>query len=319
MPMNQIIFEIRTYKSAMKFLADLSPNADMWNTHPETWIFRGQRDAEWGLVPSAFRPNSWEQFRAIAGPTENWRNNHTRLIFETTTVRFFAQAADREGLLVPGFDESWLNDDALRQKLIGDIKNVFSRKQKFPPSPWRSLFGMAQHYGIPTRLLDWSESAKIAAYFAAVDAAELLANPLIGDGGFIAVWALNTNGLRAKFYNPELEERIVLVHAPWSSNPNLRAQKGLFTLHEQTLIQDDPPDFEPLEKVIQRVFTDDITKLNSPMLYCLRLSIKESDLLLSLLSNEGINAASIFPGYFGVAQSIREMRLHRKPANISST
>ena len=319
MPINQKVFETKTYNSAIKLLADLSPNTDMWNTNSETWIFRGQRDAEWRLVPSAFRPSSWEQFRAITGGTENWKNNHTHLLFETTTVRFFAQAADRQGLLVPGFDELWLNIDTLMQKLIGDINNVFSGKQKFPPSPWRSLFGMAQHYGIPTRLLDWSESAKIAAYFAAVDAADMLASHLFDDRGFIAVWALNTNGLTAKFHNPEAGERIVLVRAPWSSNPNLRAQKGLFTLHEQTLMQDAPPDFEPLEKVIQRIFTDDISKLNSPMLYRLRLDIKESDHLLSLLHNEGIDAASIFPGYAGVTQSIREMRLHRKPANTSST
>lgn len=36
----------------------------------------------------------------------------------------------------------------------------------YPQTDWEHLFAM-QHYGVPTRLLDWSESALMAAYFAA--------------------------------------------------------------------------------------------------------------------------------------------------------
>ena len=44
---------------------------------------------------------------------------------------------------------------------------------------------LAQHYGLPTRLLDWSESPLVAVYFAAVE------HP--GDDG--CVWALSPTGL----------------------------------------------------------------------------------------------------------------------------
>jgi FRG domain len=36
----------------------------------------------------------------------------------------------------------------------------------YPQNDWEHLFAM-QHYGVPTRLLDWSESLLVAAYFAA--------------------------------------------------------------------------------------------------------------------------------------------------------
>ena len=35
----------------------------------------------------------------------------------------------------------------------------------YPQTDWEQLFAM-QHYGMPTRLLDWSENLFVAAYFA---------------------------------------------------------------------------------------------------------------------------------------------------------
>lgn len=37
-------------------------------------------------------------------------------------------------------------------------------KEGYPQSEWEHLFAM-QHYGVPTRLLDWSENLLVAAYF----------------------------------------------------------------------------------------------------------------------------------------------------------
>src|SRR5450759_3207015 len=64
-----------------------------------------------------------------------------------------------------------------------DIEQVFEREIRlltrfrqrsmaywpagYPQNDWEHLFAM-QHYGLPTRLLDWSENVFVAAHFAVV-------------------------------------------------------------------------------------------------------------------------------------------------------
>jgi hypothetical protein len=307
MPKKTLKYETKTYDRATKFLADLSPSSSLWYPRPDRWIFRGQRDANWRLIPSAFRPESWRSFGGLVADTE-WTTNQMCLGMETNAVCLFAEAADRQGLPVPGFDESWLGHETRMQKFSYDLGDVFCGKQKFPLPHWRPLFGMAQHYGIPTRLLDWSESAKIAAYFATVEAAGRVTDQSSDAGEFLAVWALDIERLESiTQYKPE---RFVSVRAPWSSNPNLLAQKGLFTLYEQPLASSDAPVIEPLEETVQRLVVDGKSERDRPILYRLRLEVSKSRLLLQMLHNEGFDAASMFPGYVGVTKSLQELRFH---------
>jgi hypothetical protein len=56
----------------------------------------------------------------------------------------------------------------------------------YPQSDWEHLFAM-QHFGLPTRLLDWSENLFVAAYFA------LMApdGPIPADAGLPNVWCID--------------------------------------------------------------------------------------------------------------------------------
>jgi hypothetical protein len=91
---------------------------------------------------------------------------------------------------------------ALLPKLMRDGKaadEVFEREKRlltrfrqrslpywpagYPQSDWEHLFAM-QHYGLPTRLLDWSENLFVAAHFA-------MANPIADDASKPAIWCVD--------------------------------------------------------------------------------------------------------------------------------
>jgi hypothetical protein len=149
---------------------------------------------------------------------------------------------------------------------------------------------LAQHHGLPTMLLDWTRRAWVAAYFAAEESADRNRRRA---ASHLAVWALFRGGLVDPVEGPHFYD------TPGGTNPNLHAQAGLFTIH---FAEDDPS----LEQHFVRI--KKITG-STPTLRRLTLPTPEAPQLLRLLSEEGINGASMFPGADGVVRSMRESAL----------
>lgn len=291
-------------KTAEEFLDVISERGPLFRTFREpSWVFRGVRDYDFELVPSAIR----REATSLLPLTEyNCKTNASQIKAEIRVIEQFYKYADASGLPLPE-DSQELRSSIEEMHSSAFMQDLASGKQVWPPDPLLSLIGLAQHFELPTRLLDWSRHAFIAAYFAASGAVKH-PNP----NSKLCVWAYSLpayelDALVGKFFNGRRPVR--LVTTPAASNRNLAAQQGVFTVYR-------PRGFDPETHVDRRpldAILDETMKPLNPsdereLAVFIRFGLPHNEAapLLWLLSKEGFDAAKLFPGFGGVAQAIKE-------------
>jgi hypothetical protein len=172
---------------------------------------------------------------------------------------------------------------------------------------WHSYFLM-QHHGIPTRLLDWTDSALVGLYFALknceMDAAVWAVNPLWLNGNTVNRYALvePSNDLVAGAFmvdavHAQLEGNreagaaapllCIAVRPPWVSR-RMVAQRSLFTLHgSQNLAIEKYP----------------FVRKDSPLCRIVIPQKNREDIMVGLRAC-GVTETSIFPDLDGLAKEL---------------
>jgi hypothetical protein len=228
------------------------------------WLFRGHSDASWQLTTSLDR-----MFEDVQPIIKNAKG----------TDRTFARK-DHEKLIIKSFQKnanlylSFLPSDSLKLE-------------------WLAIM---QHYGAPTRLLDFTLSPHIAAYFA-----------LAAGSGECCVFAVNHLGIKkqnmrlvsAKTYK-EIQSKIftsnmrfIAVFDPDYGNERLVVQQGLFLVPSQVNVS-----FESILNEYQKKAVEDI---------CVKFIIPPDLRLRGLerLREMNITSASLFPGIDGFCKALR--------------
>lgn len=320
--------------TAEEFIDAISPVGPRFGGFgADDWLFRGQDRDVYPLVPSALRVT--RPLEKVMG--SSIQVNSEQIFAEQKTLRDFFELADRRGLTMP--DDSQALRAAIERYCSADYsEKEVTTGEHWPPLDLLSLIGLAQHYGVPTRLLDWTYNPFVAAFFAALGAwkhwnreAEMekerdrARQEMATSAGMpdlyvkpgpdvvfppadekLVVWALSAVSYRMR-RSWHGRGRVELVTVPYASNPNIRAQQGLFTVHRPEKI--DPfgdVDRRPLDEILCEDLAPVAKFKGKDMTLMMRITMPTSRVprLFFLLEKLGINESAIYPGLEGVARTL---------------
>jgi len=279
------------------------------------FIFRGHSDSTWELRPPAWRQDGQKTLSPLAdlfrqsvdgqlrqdsekSPGRDFDSEDTnrfewalQQVQELFAVKTFHDIVDEQGLEVPLFPKMHFEDDSWYRRIgwmfsFVTYTSVFTRELL-------ELMALAQHHGVPTRLLDWTRDPRIAMFFAADN--DTL-QPSNDDASHLAVWAVNRQVLK--------QAHVEILTVPRFSNSFVHAQEALFTyvapgetlnwFHQYGTW---PSLVDLHEKYMYKITHPPLMKFTLPRI--------EGDKLLTFLQREHITRARLMPTYQSAASTTR--------------
>ena len=227
-------------------------------------------------------------------------------------VPWFRGAGDSSYQLVPGLYRS----DAGREKFADDeLRAEFSRRalpmvaERAPRDEWEWYFLM-QHYRAPTRLLDWTDSALVALYFALTS---FIDSHSLAEGSRPAVWAINPFSLNRKSglgggavdtSNPKAREYLPPPYSdrripefPIAVDPALTHQRMLVQHSHFTVHGSDVRGIDVMQ--LELGLGDDLIQA------IIDLNPEGIGYLLQHMAWMGITETTVFPDLEGLARELR--------------
>jgi len=172
-----------------------------------------------------------------------------------------------------------------------------------PVNDWQ-WFALAQHNGMPTRLLDWTTNPLVALWFAVKD------TPKDRSPGI--VWMLWYKEMEPIYETKDdevspldMNSDSTRIYFPEHINPSIQAQSGVFTVHQR--MENNTDEFRSLEE--EEIGSSFVLK---------KITIP-ADAFPGMcygLFRVGISRASLLPGLRGIAERIRYDNVFREDEKI---
>lgn len=152
-------------------------------------------------------------------------------------------------------------------------------------NPWE-LLALAQHHGLPTRLLDWTENPLIALWFAVED------DNFIDETGSVWIFLVNNDDIinTSDSVNSPFSLRKTMIFRPAYINQRIISQQGWFSVHKYL---ESRGNFIPFN--VNRSYKGRIV----------RIDINNKSNIKKQLDILGINNQKMFPDLDGLAKYIR--------------
>ncbi len=315
------LIESKRYKSGVEFLEDISYGGDMYQNLKGGYVFRGLQSGSYKLIPSVLRHKP--QLRDSAGnvvedkhdlPFNIAESEFIQMTKEFMELKNFFEICDKNSLRLPSVKR-------FRRFPFSPLSIIyfFLENKEWLPEDLHELAALAQHYGMETRLLDWTTNLETAIYFAVHQEPKLSKEEKLDkDSDYVVIWALNP------MINFGFETPLRIIRPPYFGNPNLAAQKGLFTFWNVSGLQlpingnvgkggmdvfQRLTNRKPLDELIAEEYQKPENKEKIPnftIMWKFLIPRKDRKVLYEYINNKNINAASLFPGYEGAVRCINE-------------
>jgi hypothetical protein len=225
------------------------------------YIFRGHACSSWPL---------WASFDRIFA--QHKKLEDPRDVYEDF-FRTFLVDSIRNGV----------NDD---RDWIGVKRQDIMDRAKYPMEGLTKFESLARHWGLPTRLLDWTWSVYVAAFFAFWREVDLVEDN-------VAIWALDIDEAIRCF-----DESVAFIEEIYPGNQNRTAQEGVYTINKSNVLR--------LDSLFMRGNARYRVTPKFPILFKCLLPRSGMDQIVRDLRQMRISPIKMFPGKDGLVLYYRQ-------------